>query len=49
MEYNNVNGIKRPILAKRMYFSPCINLNNIADNATTKIEMAAKIQNIQQP
>jgi len=44
-----VNGIKRPILVKHMYFSPCINLNDIADNAITKIEMATKIQSVQQP
>jgi hypothetical protein len=25
-----------------MYFSPCINLNDIVDNATTRIELAAK-------
>jgi hypothetical protein len=46
MEDNNVNVIKRPILVKHMY--PCINLNDIADNATTKIKMAAKVQSIQQ-
>jgi hypothetical protein len=37
-----VNGIKRPKLGKCIYFSPYINLNNIVDNATTIIELAAK-------
>jgi hypothetical protein len=42
MKNNHVNGIKRHILEKRMYFSPRINLNDIIDNATTKIELVAK-------
>jgi hypothetical protein len=42
MKDNNMNGIKRPILAKCMYFFPCINLNNIANNATTRIELVIK-------
>jgi hypothetical protein len=42
MKDNNANGIKRLVLAKHMYFSPRINLNNIGDNATTKIELIAK-------
>ncbi len=42
MKDNNMNGIKRPILAKCMYFFPCINLNDIANNATTKIELVIK-------
>jgi hypothetical protein len=42
MKDNNVNGIKRPILAKHMYFSPCIHLNYIVDNVTTRIELVAK-------
>ncbi len=33
MKDNHVNGIRRHILGKHMYFSPCINLNNIVDNA----------------
>jgi hypothetical protein len=37
-----MNGIKRPILAKHMYFSPRINLNDITDNATIRIELMAK-------
>jgi hypothetical protein len=37
-----VNEIRRHILAKCMYFSPHINLNNIVDNATIKIKLAAK-------
>ncbi len=36
MEDNNVNGINRLILAKYMNFSPCINLNDIADNQQQK-------------
>jgi hypothetical protein len=42
MKENNVNGIRRHILAKRMYFSLCINLNDITNNATTRIELVAK-------
>jgi hypothetical protein len=42
MKDNNVNGIRRHILAKRMYFSPCITLNYIADNVTTRIKLAIK-------
>jgi hypothetical protein len=42
MKDNNVNGINRHVLAKHMYFPPCINLNDIVDNATTRIELAAK-------
>jgi hypothetical protein len=42
MKNNNVNGINRPILAKRIYFSPCMNLNNIVNNATIRIETMAK-------
>jgi hypothetical protein len=42
MKDNNVNGIKGHILAKRMYFSPHINLNNITNNATIRIKFAAK-------
>jgi hypothetical protein len=37
MKENSVNGIRRHILAKHMYFSPHINLKNIIDNATTRI------------
>jgi hypothetical protein len=37
-----VNGIKRCILAKHMYFSPCIILNDIVGNATTKIKLDGK-------
>jgi hypothetical protein len=42
MKDNNVNGIKKHILVKRMYFSLRINLNDIANNATTRIELVAK-------
>jgi hypothetical protein len=42
MKDNNVNGIKRHVLVKHMYFSPHINLNDIADNATKKIELTTK-------
>jgi hypothetical protein len=42
MKYNHVNGIRRHILGKRRYFSPCINLNDIVNNVTTRIELAAK-------
>jgi hypothetical protein len=42
MKDNDMNGINRPILAKCIYFSPRINLNDIADNATIKIEIVAK-------
>jgi hypothetical protein len=41
MKDDNVNGIKILILAKCMYFSHCITLNDIVDNATI-IELAAK-------
>jgi hypothetical protein len=42
MKDNNVNGIKKPILAKCMYFSPHINLNDIADNAIIRIKLTTK-------
>jgi hypothetical protein len=42
MKDNNVNGIRRHILVKRMYFSLYINLNDIVDNATTRIKLAPK-------
>jgi hypothetical protein len=42
MKHNNMNRIKRPILAKCMYFFPCINLNDIANNAITRIELLIK-------
>jgi hypothetical protein len=42
MKDNNVNGIRRHILAKRMYFSPHINLNDIVNNATIRIKLVAK-------
>jgi hypothetical protein len=42
MKNNNVNGIRTHILAKCMYFSPRINLNNIIDNATIRIKLVAK-------
>jgi hypothetical protein len=38
MKDNNVNGINRLVLLKHMYFSPCINLNDIVDNATIRIQ-----------
>jgi hypothetical protein len=38
MKDNNVNGINRHTLLKHMYFSPCINLNDIVDNATIRIQ-----------
>jgi hypothetical protein len=37
-----VNGTKRHKLAKHIYFSLHINLNDVVDNATTKIELAVK-------
>jgi hypothetical protein len=42
MKNNNVNGIRKHILAKNMYCSPRINLNDIIDNATTRIKLVAK-------
>jgi hypothetical protein len=42
MKNNNVNGIRKHILAKGMYCSPCINLSDITDNATTRIKLVAK-------
>jgi hypothetical protein len=35
-----VNGTKKPKLAKCIYISLYINLNDIVNNATTKIELA---------
>jgi hypothetical protein len=42
MKDNDVNGINRPTLAKCIYFSPHINLNDTIDNATIKIEIVVK-------
>jgi len=39
MKNNNVNGVRKHILVKRMYFSPRISLNDIVSNATTRIEL----------
>jgi len=41
-ERQQCNGIKRHILVKRMYFSLHINLNDLVDNATTRIKLVAK-------
>jgi hypothetical protein len=40
MKDNNVNGIRRHILVKHMYFSCRINLNDIV--TTTKIKQVTK-------
>jgi hypothetical protein len=37
-----VNEIKRTKLAKHIYFSPCINFNDITYNPTTRIELAVE-------
>jgi hypothetical protein len=42
MKDNNVNGIKRHVLVKHKYFSFHINLNDVTNNATTKIELIVK-------
>jgi hypothetical protein len=42
MKKKKVNGIRKHILAKGMYFPFHINLNNIANNATTRIKLVAK-------
>jgi hypothetical protein len=42
MKDNNVNGIRKHILVKCIYFPPYINLNDIDDNTTTIIKLAAK-------
>jgi hypothetical protein len=42
MKDNNLNGIRKHISVKHMYFSPHINLNDIVDNATIKIKLATK-------
>jgi hypothetical protein len=42
MKNKNVNGIRKHILGKGMYFPFRINLNNIANNATTRIKLVAK-------
>jgi hypothetical protein len=43
MKYNNVHGIRRQYWQNAcMYLSPHINLNNIDDNATTRIKLATK-------
>jgi hypothetical protein len=41
-ERQQCNGTKRHILVKHMYFSLHINLNHVADNATTRIKLVAK-------